>query len=68
MVFPIVAPTTPMDHGVNNFESTLYQKAFIFKYDLFWCSGSREEDFSMTPPHFGIFVIISPLKRTWPFI
>jgi hypothetical protein len=22
----------------------------------------------MTPPHFYIFVIISPLKRTWPFI
>jgi hypothetical protein len=22
----------------------------------------------MTPPHFYIFLIISPLKRTWPFI
>jgi hypothetical protein len=24
--------------------------------------------FLMTPPHFDIFVIISPLKRTWPLI
>jgi hypothetical protein len=24
--------------------------------------------FEWPPPHFYIFVIISPLKRTWPFI
>ena len=38
------------------------------KYELFWLSGSGGEDFYMTPPHFCIFEIISPLKRTWPFI
>jgi hypothetical protein len=29
MVFPIVAPPDSGDHNVNNFESTLYQKAFM---------------------------------------
>jgi hypothetical protein len=31
-------------------------------------SGSEENDFLMTSLHFCIFEIISPLKRTWPFI
>jgi hypothetical protein len=31
-------------------------------------NGFGGEDFQMTPYHFYIFVIISPLKRTWPFI
>ena len=38
------------------------------KYDIFRLSGSEEEDYQMTPPHFYIFAIISPLKRTWSFI
>ena len=45
-----------------------YIRKLSCKYDLLWLSGSGGEDFSMTPPHFCIFVIISPLKRTWPFI
>ena len=45
-----------------------YIRKLSCKYDLFWLSGSGEEDFSMTPPHFCIFVIISPLKRTWSLI
>jgi hypothetical protein len=40
MVFPIVAHPTPWDHDVNNSESTLYQKAFIWIWPIlaqwFW--------------------------------
>jgi hypothetical protein len=35
-------------------------------HKLFRLCGSWEEDFYMTPPHFCIFVIISPLDKTWP--
>jgi hypothetical protein len=44
-----------------------YIRKLSWKYDLFWLSGSGEKNFQMTPTHFCIFVIISPLKRTWPF-
>jgi hypothetical protein len=37
-------------------------------HDLFWLSGSKGKKFSMTSPNFCICMIISPLKRTWPFI
>ena len=33
-----------------------YIRQFSCKYDLFWLSGSGEEDFSMTPPHFCIYL------------
>ena len=45
-----------------------YIKKLSCKYELFWLCGFWEVNFSMTPPHFSIFVIISPLKRTWPLI
>jgi hypothetical protein len=35
---------------------------------LFWLSGSWQEDFKMTQPYFCISMIISPWKRTWPFL
>jgi hypothetical protein len=37
------------------------------KYDIFWLSGSQGENFLNTLLNFCIFVIISPLKRHWPF-
>jgi hypothetical protein len=43
-----------------------YIRKLSCKYDLLWLSGSGE-DFQMTPPHFCIFVIVSPSKRTLPF-
>jgi hypothetical protein len=45
-----------------------YIRKLSCKYELLWLSGSGEEDFWKTPPHFCIFVIISPLKRTWSLI
>jgi hypothetical protein len=45
-----------------------YIRKLSCKYDLFWLSGSGEDFLKMTSPHFCIFVIISPLKRTWSFI
>jgi hypothetical protein len=38
-----------------------------WKYELFWLSGSQGKIFT-TSPNFCLFVIISPLKRNWPFI
>jgi hypothetical protein len=45
-----------------------YVRKLSCKSELFWLSGSRGENFSMTSPHFCIFVIISHLTKTWPFI
>jgi hypothetical protein len=42
---PLLWPLpTPGDHDLKKHESTLYQK-LSRKYDLFWLSGSGEEDF-----------------------
>jgi hypothetical protein len=38
------------------------------KSELLWLSGSQGKKFQMTSPNFCIFMIISPLKRTWLFI
>jgi hypothetical protein len=38
-----------------------------YKYELFLLSGSKGKKLT-TSPNFCIFVIISPLKRNWPFI
>jgi hypothetical protein len=61
MVFPIVAPPDPRDHDVTIL-NLHYIKKFPCKYNLFWLGGSGE-DFQMTPPHFCIFVIISPIEE-----
>jgi hypothetical protein len=45
-----------------------YLRKLSYKYEFFWLSGSQGKTFSMTLPNFCIFVITSPLKRTWPFI
>ena len=66
--FPYCGPFRPPGVMVLTILNLHYIRKLSCKYDLFWLSGSGEEDFSMTPPHFCIFVIISPLKRTWPFI
>jgi hypothetical protein len=44
-----------------------YIRMLSCKFQLFYPSSSWE-DFWMNQPNFYIFVIISPLKRTWPFI
>jgi hypothetical protein len=36
-------PTPWRDHDSKKFESTLYQRAFMYKYDLFWLNGSGED-------------------------
>jgi hypothetical protein len=45
-----------------------YFRKRLCKSELFRLCGSWEENFSMTPHYFCIFVIISPLKRTWSLI
>jgi hypothetical protein len=45
MVFPIVAPPDPGDHNLKKLESIHYIRKLSCKYDLFWLSGSGEEDF-----------------------
>ena len=38
------------------------------KYNWYWPTGSGEEDFKNSSMYFRYFVIISPWKRTGPFI
>ena len=66
--FPYCGPSRPPGTKMFTILNLHYIKQLSCKYDLFWLSGSGGEDFSMTPPHFCIFVIISPLKRAWSFI
>jgi hypothetical protein len=65
MVFPIVAPPDPGDHDVNNSESALYISESFHANMTYSGSVVLEKIFKWPHP---IFVIISPLKRTWPFI
>jgi hypothetical protein len=66
--FPYCGPSRPPGSMMLTILNLHYIIKLSCKYELFWLIGSGEEDFSMTQPHFCIFVIISPLKRTWPFI
>ena len=66
--FPYCGPTQSLEAMILTNLNLHYVKKLPGKIELFWLSGSWEEDFQMTPPYFCIFVIISPLKRTWPFI
>jgi hypothetical protein len=67
MVFPIVAPPdSPEDDDLNKLKH--FVRELSCKYELFWLNGSRGKNFSITSSNFCIFVIISLLKRTWPFI
>ena len=53
-----------------------YIRKLSCKYDLFWLSGSGEEDFSMTPPHFcnylpfekdlALYLIYAKFDWNWP--
>ena len=65
--FPYCGPSRPPGTMMLRILNLHYIRQLSCKYDLFWLSGSGE-DFSMSPPHFCIFVIISPLKKTWPLI
>jgi hypothetical protein len=49
-----------------NLNLQYFRKLFV-KSELFWLCGLWE-DFQMNPPYFCIFVIISPLNKTWPLI
>jgi hypothetical protein len=44
-----------------------YVRMLSCRFEIFWACGSSE-DFWMTLPYFCIFVIVSPLNRTCPFI
>jgi hypothetical protein len=65
-----VAPPDPRRQDFNKLDFVLhvYVRKLSCKFKFFWAINSWEEIFSMTPPYFYIFVIISPLKRTWSLI
>jgi hypothetical protein len=63
-----VAPPDLWGPWCEQFWICIISESFHVNMTLFWLSSSRGEDFQMHgPPHFCIFVIISPLKKTWPF-
>jgi hypothetical protein len=66
--FPYCGPTQPLDTMMWTILNLHYIRKFSCKYDLLWLIGFGEEGFYMISPHICIFVIISPLKRNWPFI
>jgi hypothetical protein len=68
MVFPIVAPPDP--RGPWFVKTWIYITSESFHVNMS-SSGSvvcEKKIFKWPHPHFCIFVIISPLKRTWPLI
>ena len=50
--FPYCGPSRPPGTMMLTILNLHYIRKLSCKYDLFWLSGSGEEDFSMTPPHF----------------
>ena len=50
--FPYCGPSRPPGTMMLTILNLQYIRKLSCKYDLFWLSGSGEEDFSMTPPHF----------------
>ena len=66
--FPYCGPTRPPGTMIWTNLNLLYVSKLPCKFELSWPCGSWEEDFQMNLTYFCIFVIISPLKRTWPFI
>jgi hypothetical protein len=52
--FPYCGPSRPRGTVVLTILNLHYIRKLSCKYDLFWLSGSGEEDFSMTPTHQGI--------------
>jgi hypothetical protein len=63
--FPYCGPFRPPGTMVCTNWNLHYIRKLSCKYELFWLSGSGEEDFQMTPPHFCNFVIISRLKHRY---
>jgi hypothetical protein len=60
-----VSQSNPRGHDLYKLESALYMMKLSCKSELFWLCGSDKKIFKWPHP---IFVIISPLKRTWPLI
>ena len=52
MVFPIVAPPDPQGIMMLTILNLHYIRKLSCKYDLFYLSGSVEEDFLINPPIF----------------
>ena len=46
----------------------LHPRMICIQLHSIWPSGSGEKNIKCLRPNFTFFVIISPLKRTWPFI
>jgi hypothetical protein len=66
--FPSCGPSRPLAIIICTSSNLHYVRKLSCKSGLFWLSGSWGENVSMTSPNFCIFVNISVLKRTWPFI
>ena len=50
--FPYCGPSRPPGTMMLTILNLHYIRKLSCKYDLFWLSGSGEEDFEMTPSHF----------------
>jgi hypothetical protein len=66
--FPSCPPTWPSRTIICMSLNLHYVRKLSCKYELFLLSGSQRKEFSMTSLNLCIFMIISPLKRTWRFI
>jgi hypothetical protein len=66
--FPYCGTTRPPGVMILTNLILYYVRRLSCKFQYFWASNYWEQKFLMTPPHFYIFVIISPLKRTWSLI
>jgi hypothetical protein len=65
----LLSPTLTLgDNNLYKIKSALSQKSFHVNMSYSGSVVLKEKLFSMTSPNFCIFVIISPLKRTCPFI
>ena len=66
--FVIICPGKKADHFNLTNLCPPYLRMFCAKFGWNWPSGSGEEDFLILSMYFHYFVIISPWKRTGPFI
>jgi hypothetical protein len=66
--FPSCGPSWPLGTLICKSLNLRYVRYLSCTSELFWLIGSWEEKFSMISHHICIFVIFSPLKKTWPFI
>ena len=66
--FVIISPWKRVGPFIWTNLNPLHPRMLCVKFRWSWPSGSGEEDFLISSMYFHYFIIISPLKRTGPFI